>query len=204
MITSIPENAICQSFDPRMNKPEEVLRSHNTKEQPNTSCVCPAYVYVEGKHGNKFLCDTHYYYEIYMNRIAYAAPNHSWKEISQYMVDERERVKETFAKNITTTETLGHKCSLVNYYNKGGPGCAADALVKVMPTADVIGKINFHSNLNLNSSEVGIFYCNFHYRRTYYRFVSNGIVFEDFNKVVDERSRMTMTIAEEADRLTYI
>ena len=79
-----------------------------------------------------------------------------------------------------------------------------DALVKVMPTADVIGKINFHSNLNLNSSEVGIFYCNFHYRRTYYRFVSNGIVFEDFNKVIDERSRMTMTIAEEADRLTYI
>jgi hypothetical protein len=204
MITSIPEGQICQSFDPRMNKTEEVLRNHNTREQPNTSCIAPAYVYVEGKHGKKFLCDTHYYYEIYLNRVTYAAPNHSWKEIGQYIVDERERVKETFAKNVTTTETIGHKCSLVNLYNAGNIGCTADALVKVNATERVVGKINFNSRSNPNNFKEDIFYCNFHYRRTYYRFVSNGIVFEDFHKIVDERSRMTMTIAEEADRLTYI
>jgi len=204
MITKIPENQICQSFDARMIQTQETLQRHNAKEQPNSSCVAPAYVYVEGKHGKKFLCDTHYYYEIYMNRITYAAPNGSWKEIQQHMVDERERVKETFAKNVTTTETLGHKCSLINLYNPGGIGCTADALVKVNPTAKVIGKVNFNPRVSTDNPEADIFYCNFHYRRIYYRFLSNGLVYEDFHKVVDERYRMTMTIAEEADRLTYI
>ena len=184
MILSIPENAICQSFDPRMNKPEEVLRMHNTNEQPNTSCVCPAYVYVEGKHGNKFLCDTHYYYEIYLNRMTYAAPNHSWKEISRYMVDERERVKETFAKNVTTTETLGKTCfagsnggrttSTVN-------NCDAEALVKA-------------TDKNGNS----MFFCNFHYRKIYYRYSSNGSNYEDFYDILDERYRMTGTMIQES------
>lgn len=204
MITKIPENQICQSFDARMIQTQETLKRHNAKEQPNSSCVAPAYVYVEGKHGKKFLCDTHYYYEIYMNRITYAAPNGSWREIQQYMIDERERVKDTFAKNVTTTETLGHKCSLINLYNPGGIGCTADALVKVNPTQKVIGKVNFNPRVSTDNPEADIFYCNFHYRRIYYRFLSNGLVYEDFHKVVDERSRMTMTIAEEADRLTYI
>lgn len=204
MITKIPEGQICQSFDPRMNKTEETLKQHKTKEQPNTSCIAPAYVYVEGKHGKKFLCDTHYFYEIYLNRVTYAAPNHSWKEIQQYIVDERERVKETFAKNITTTETVGHKCSLINMYNVGNIGCTADALVKVTPTGRPVGKINFNSVFNPENPKEPVFYCNFHYRRTYYRFVSNGIIFEDFHEIVDERGRMTMTINEEANKLTYI
>ena len=204
MIKKIPEGQLCQSFDARMIQTEEVLKKHNTSEQPNTSCVAPAYVYVEGKHGKKFLCDTHYYYEIYMNRIAYAAPDHSWKEIQQYIVDERERVKETFAKNVTTTETLGHKCSLINLYNIGNPGCAGDALVKINPSVKVVGKLNFNPRINPNNFEADIFYCNFHYRRIYYRFLSNGMRYEDFHKIVDERSRMTISIAEEANMLTYI
>jgi hypothetical protein len=204
MITRIPEGQICQSFDSRMIQTEQTLKNHNTTEQPNTSCVAPAYVYVEGKHGKKFLCDTHYYYEIYMNRITYAAPNHSWREIHQYIIDERERVKDTFAKNVTTTETLGHGCSLINLYNPGGPGCKADALVKVNITANVVGKINFNPRVNPDTPEQDIFYCNFHYRRIYYRFLSNGMRYEDFHNIVDERSRMTMTIAEEANMLTYI
>lgn len=204
MITSIPEGQICQAFDPRMIKPQDALRRHNTNEQPNTSCLAPAYVYVEGKHGKRFLCDTHYYYELYMNRQCYSAPNHSVKEISQYLVDETERVKETFAKNVTTTDTLGHKCSLVNYYNKGGTDCTADALVKVNPTKPIFGKINFNSTYDQYKESQDIFYCNFHYRRTYYRFLSNGVVYEDYHEIVDERYRMTMTLAEEAARLTYV
>jgi hypothetical protein len=187
-----------------MIKTEEELRKHNTNLQPNTSCLAPAYVYVEGKHGKRFLCDSHYYYELYMNGQSYSAPNHSVKEIYQFIIDETERVKETFAKNVTTTETVGHKCSLTNYYNKGGMDCTADALVKVTPTGIPVGKINFNSTYNPNHSSRDLFYCNFHYRRTYYRFVSNGLVYEDYNEVVDERYRMTMTLAEEASRLTYV
>jgi len=204
MITKIPEGQICQAFDPRMIKPQEVLKQHNTNQQPNTSCLAPAYVYVEGKHGKRFLCDSHYYYELYMNRHCYSAPNHSYKEIYQYIVDETERVKDTFAKNITTTETLGHKCSLINYFNKGEQGCESDALVKVNVIKIPAGIINFNSTLDRNRLSQDIFYCNFHYRRTYYRFFSNGVVYEDYHKIVDERYRMTMTLAEEAARLTYV
>jgi hypothetical protein len=204
MILSIPEGQICQAFDPRMIMTNDVLENHRAKDQPNTSCVVPAYVYVEGKHGKKFLCDTHYYYELYMNRQCYAAPNHSVIEITQYLIDETERVKETFAKNVTSTETLGHKCSLVNYYNKGGPGCTADALVKINVIKLPTGIVNFISTLDPDNISKDIFYCNFHFRRTYARYINNGVVFEDYVKVLDERYRMTMTLGEEANRLTYI
>jgi hypothetical protein len=203
MITKIPEGQICQAFDPRMIMPDDVLKTHNAKIQPNTSCVIPAYVYVEGKHGKKFLCDTHYYYEIFMNKQCYAAPNHSVLEIGQYLIDETERVKETFAKNITSTETLGHKCCLTNYYNKGGKDCNADALLKINVMEIPFGKVNFISTLNPNDISKDLFYCNFHFRRTYARYINNGVVFEDYFKVLDERYRMTMTIGEEAGRLQY-
>jgi hypothetical protein len=204
MITKIPEGQTCEAFDPRMIMPDEVLKDHGAKIQPNTSCLMPAYVYVEGKHGKRFLCDTHYYYELFMNRQCYAGPNHSVLEISQYLVDETERVKETFAKNITSTETLGQKCCLTNYYNKGGKGCAADALVKLNVMKLPVGKVNFISTLDPNNISKDLFYCNFHFRRTYARYINNGVVFEDYFKVLDERYRMTMTLDEEAKRLTYL
>jgi hypothetical protein len=204
MITRIPEGQICQAFDPRMIMTNDEIARHGAKHQPNTSCVVPAYVYVEGKHGKKFLCDTHYYYEIYMNRQCYSAPNHSVTEITQYLLNETERVKETFAKNITSTETLGYKCSLVNYYNKGGPGCTADALVKINLMKMPSGVVNFVSTLDPDNISKDIFYCNFHFRRTYARYINNGVVFEDYIKVLDERYRMTMTLDEEFNRLTYI
>jgi hypothetical protein len=190
MITRIPEEQLCQSFDSRMIQTEQTLKNHNTNEQPNTSCVAPAYVYVEGKHGNKFLCDTHYYYEIYMNRITYAAPNHSWKEIQQYMVDERERVKETFAKDVTTTETVGQYCFAAS--NKGRTtntedDCLAETFVKsTAKNGDIM------------------FFCNFHFRKIYYRYYSNGAKYEDFYDILDERYRMDTTIVEESLKLRSI
>ena len=89
MITSIPEGQICQAFDPRMIMTNDVLRSHSAKEQPNTSCLVSAYVYVEGKHGKRFPCDTHYYYELFMNKQSYSAPDHSVEEIDQFLIDEK-------------------------------------------------------------------------------------------------------------------
>ena len=160
MILSIPEGQICQAFDPRPIMTDKELESHGTNEQPNTSCIAPAYVYVEGKHGKRFLCDTHYYYEIFMNRQSYSAPNHSVLEIGQYIINETERVKETFAKNITSTETLGHKCCLTNYYNKGGVGCTADALVKINVMKLPLGKVNWISTLDPDNISKDLFYCN--------------------------------------------
>jgi hypothetical protein len=203
MITKIPDGQICQSFDPKMNLHPDVLKMHGVTQNANTSCLVQAFVYVEGKHGKKFLCDYHYYYELYMNRQGYSAPNGSWEEIQQFIIDDTEKVKETFAKNVTTTETVGHKCSLINSFNKSH-GCTADAFVKVNPIKLVPGKINFTAFKDRSDITKDIFYCNFHFRRESNRYHNNGVRYEDYHKVLDERYRMTFTLAEEAKNLTYV
>lgn len=203
MISKIPEGQICQAFDPKMNLHPDVLKMHNVTQNANSSCLVSAYVYVEGKHGKKFLCDYHYYYELYMNKQGYSDHSSSWEDIQQFIIDETERVKETFAKDVTSTETLGKKCSLMNSFNKIH-GCSANAFVKVNPTKMVRGKINFTVFQNRSNISEDIFYCNFHFRREFNRYHNNGVVYEDYHKVLDERYRMTMTLAEEAARLTYV
>jgi hypothetical protein len=203
MIKNIPKDQLCQAFDPKMNFSPEVLEMHGAKENANVSCVVPAFVYIEGSHGNKFLCDYHYHYELYMSRQGYSHPNNPWESIAQYVIDEREKVKDTFAKGVTTTETLGHKCSLINSYDRRF-GCNADALVKVIPTKIVDGKINFTTVKDMNNISEGIFYCNFHFRREYNRYYNNGVIYEDFHKIIDERYMMKFTLNEEAARLTYV
>ena len=204
MITKIPEGQICQTFDPRMLQSNEALRIHNISQQPNLSCSAPAYVYIDGSHGKKFLCDIHYAYEIRLTKESYPQSTTSCEEVQKFIIDEREKVKETFAKNITTTETLGHKCCLINYFNVGNKGCEADALVKLNVIEIPTGTLNWISTYDRNNPNKDYFYCNFHFRRTYIRYINNGILFEDYFKIVDERYRMTMTIAEEAERLTYM
>lgn len=207
MITKIPEGQICQAFDPRMFQNNETLILHNVSQQPSLSCSAPAYVYIEGFHGKKFLCDIHYILETRMTKESYLGPNISWEEVQNFIIDEREKVKETFAKNITTTETLGHKCCLTNYINPGEKGCQADALVKLSVIKIPTGTLNWISTYDRNKTNQDYFYCNFHFRRTYIRYVNNGIndiLFKNHFKVVDERYRMTMTIAEESERLVYM
>jgi len=200
MITSIPKGQICQQFDAKMHLPLSILEVQKVTQNATVSCAAPAFVYIEGTHGKKFLCDYHYYYEVHMVKNGYLKPG---ENIQEFIIDETEKVKETFAKNVTTTETLGQRCSLINSYNKS-MGCIADAFVKVIPTKLVIGKINWTAIKDMSKISENIFYCNFHFRREYYRYYSNGVVYEDFHKIVDERSRITFTLAEEASRLMYI
>lgn len=200
MITKIPEGQICQQFDAKMHLPSSILKSQKVTQNATVSCIAPAFVYIEGTHGKKFLCDYHYYYEVHMIKNGYLKPG---ENIQEFIIDETERVKETFAKNVKTTETLGHQCSLINSYDKT-MGCVADAFVKVNPTNLVVGKINWTAIKNLNNISESIFYCNFHFRREYYRYYSNGVVYENFHKIVDERFRMTFTLAKEAENLRYI
>ena len=119
------------------------------------------------------------------------------------IIDERERVKETFAKNVTSTQTVGNKCSLINSSNPNY-SCVNEAFVKVNPIKRVVGKVNFTAIKDLENITADIFYCNFHFRRESNRYHNNGVVYEDYHKVLDERYRMKMTLNEEAKRLTYI
>ena len=189
MITKIPENQICEAFDPMMFLPEKTFNIISSDQFPNTSCVAPAFVYIEGIHGKKFLCDFHYYYELNMTRDSlYKIGSEAWRGIQNFIIDERERVKETFAKNVSTHFTLGRKCEL-------GSGtkyiCNSDALVRI-------------NKKDSNIETDGFFYCNFHFRKNYYRYYSNGVKYEDVYDIIDERSRMIMTIAEEALKLNCV
>lgn len=189
MITRIPEGQICQAFDPMMFLPEKTLTIIGVGKNANPSCVAPAFVYVDGTHGKRFLCDFHYYYEINMTRDSSYKPSaDSWKDIQKYIVDEREKIKETFKKNVTTNITLGERCQL-------GLGthlqCNAEAFVRI-------------SNKGGNEESGGSFYCNFHFRKNYYRVYSNGLVYEDIYDILDERYRMKLTIAEESLKLNAI
>lgn len=190
MITSIPINQTCQAFDAMMIMPEKTAHITGSLKKPSTSCVAPAYVYIEGTHGNKFLCDYHYHYEKFNGNYLDYDENGLIDKREIFLIDERERVKDTFAKNVATTETAGKYCFVTS--NKGrttntANDCVAEAFVRV---ADKNG--NF------------MFFCNFHFRKIYYRYASNGSNYEDFYDILDERYRMTATIIEESLNLQSI
>jgi hypothetical protein len=190
MITNIPKNQICQAFDAMMIMPEKTAHITKFLKRPSTSCVAPAYVYIEGTHGNKFLCDYHYHYEKFNGNYIDYDENGLIDKRENILIDEREKVKETFAKNITSTETLGKICFVGS---NGGRttntlnNCNSEAFVKV---TDKSGNSDF--------------YCNFHFRKTYYRYYSNESNYEDFYDILDERYRMTTTITEESLNLKLI
>jgi len=177
MILSIPKNQLCQAFDPMMvidKKTEQIL---SNPMSVNTSCVCPAYVYMEGSHGKRFLCDFHYFYE--KNIIEERTPD-QWPNICQYFINNLEEIKHTFPKTAKTLSVLlNEKCC--NF------GCSLMAYVRCMD------KNNKQEH-----------YCNFHYRKKYYRYLSNGINLEDKYSIVDERYNMKMSIEEEFESLTYL
>jgi hypothetical protein len=195
MINKIPENQICQAFDPMMFLPEKTLNIVGANQNANPSCVAPAFVYIDGTHGKKFLCDYHYYYEMNMTKTR-GNPHigSPWESIQEFIIDEREKVKETFAKNVNTNLTLGHKCSIFSTH-KASLRCTADAFVYVTSKKKNEDQTNFPNTIN---EKDGFFYCSFHFRKNYYRYYSNGVVYEDIHKIVDERYRMAQTIAEES------
>jgi hypothetical protein len=203
MITTIPEGQICEAFDPMMFLPEKTLNIIGITQNANPGCVAPAFVYIEGTHGKKFLCDFHYYYEVNMTRdSSYRSSADSWKDIQKYIVDEREKVKETFAKNVTTSVTVGQKCALFNA-EKPGISCNAEAVVHSTTKESLKYRQNFDSLEDFVKNH-GFFFCNFHFRKNYYRFYSNGVRYEDVYEVLDERYRLKLTIAEESLSLNAV
>lgn len=203
---SIPKDQLCQSFDPMMYLPEKTLHIIEDSSKASTSCVAPAFVYLEGSRGKRFLCDFHYYYEKNMTKSS--RPD-LWDDIEKIIIDQRELVKETFSKNIKTTETLGIKCSMA-VSGKHGPSavyelglsCNADALVKVIPKFNSFKK--YDTSILFYNTDKSTYFCNFHFRKNYYRYHSNNIIYEDLFNIIDERYRMTMSIAEESEKLSVV
>jgi hypothetical protein len=179
-VTIISKKQLCQAFDPIMIFPEKTMGIINNPMKVSTSCVAPAYVLLEGSRGSRYLCDYHYQYEkdMTVNRTP-----ELWPEIEKNIIDEREEVKKTFEKNVKTTETLNKLC-----------WCKKDAYVKIIKK----------STIGYGSMQDVGFFCNFHFRKFYYRNYSNGVKCEDNWKIVDERSRLNLSIIEEANLISLI
>ena len=175
MTRSIPEDQICQSFDPMMILPEKTDYIIKNPLKANTSCVAPASVYISGSRGQRFLCDYHFHYEKDITTIR--TPD-AWKDIARFVIDERELIRETFP------DIIGE--SVLDTFSKCW--CGYDSLVCATR----------HDNGHKT------FFCNFHYRKLFYRYLSNGRQMTEDYDILDERIMMKLSIIEEAERLTLI
>jgi|688.fasta_scaffold38436_5 hypothetical protein len=167
------DNRICEAFDPIMILPEKSVNIVDTMKM-STSCLAPAFVYMEGSRGKRFLCDYHYYFE---KSIVMTRTPELWPNISKYMVHILENVKNTFAESDGIQQIDNDKICW----------CTKQSYVKIM-TKD--GHIQY--------------FCNFHYRKTYYRYITNKVVFEEIYTIRDERHRMNTSIIEEMEQLTVV
>jgi len=169
-MTTIPKGQLCQAFDPMLILPEKTINICDPMHA-NTSCICQAYVYVEGIHGKRFLCDYHYYYEYNINEMR---TPHLLPQIFEYIIDEREKVKETFPLETETVKELG-AC-----------WCGADSYVEV------------------NSSGEIQYFCNFHFRKLYYRYLLHGQNLYDNRQIHDQRFLIKHTIEEDSRRVKTV
>ena len=178
MITSIPDGQICQAFDPMVILPGKIDQVLRRRGKENTSCLAPAYVYIEGSHGKRFLCDFHYFYEKQM--VEPRMPE-QWSDIETYIVDELDSILDTF----------GEPDPAFDITSLGNCWCGQPAHLRIEPLP---GKHVADFNL-----------CNFHYRKTAYRYLSNGTDILTLYKLIDARKLFNITsIREEADKLTAI
>lgn len=181
MINKIPDGQKCQAFFPFMIFPSKTSEMPINASKANTSCLAPAYIYLEGTRGKRFLCDFHYFHE---KKITIERTPELWDGISQILIDNTELIKETFAKP-DGNQQIGNNVKCL---------CGANAYVKVSYKEN-----NFFPNRGLKHSY--IFMCNFHYRKIYYRYVTHGLKLEDFADIRDERHRMPISISQEAEEL---
>jgi hypothetical protein len=173
-MTIIKPTQQCQAFDPMMILPEK-CKHIVSAFKVNTGCVAPASLYIEGTHGNRFLCDYHYVYE---KDITTVRTPELWPFIAKMIIDERNEIAKIFYQGNEERRVISKIC-----------WCGGEAFVSVIPHQDKEYVLNF---------------CNFHYRKTYYRYYSNNKKFEDEFNIIDDRRFMSQTVIEEAESLRMV
>jgi len=182
-VTSIPDGQLCQAFDSMLIFKEkiemaEVLEDGTAKG--NTSCICPAYVYLEGSRGKRFLCDFHYYFEY---NITISRTPELWPEIEKVFIDNREKIKETFPEPHGNIKELG-KC-----------WCNGKSYVEV---------VNIEDTREITKRHIQYF-CNFHWRKLYWRMLNHGLdLYNSGAEIHDQRFLMKESISEESLSLRII
>lgn len=184
MITSIPEGQLCEAFDSMLIFKEKTEGLTETLEdgsaKASTSCICPAYVYLEGIHGKRFLCDFHYFFEY--NITIHRTPE-LWPNISKVFIDEREKIKETFPESNGTIKDLG-PC-----------WCGGKSYVEIVNFNYEDGKKERHIQ----------YFCNFHWRKLYWRYLNHGVdLYTNGGTIHDQRFLMTESIDNESMSLRAV
>jgi hypothetical protein len=186
----IPNDQLCQAFDPILTMPEKIKNlPAQSQNNPNTSCIAPAFVYMEGSHGKRFLCDYHYALEKVVNK---AFTPHLWETICSVLINNLEKVKETFNKDANNTSVLQNKKCW----------CTKEAFISI--EHKVLNEAEIPPYGEVVDGKVIQYYCNFHFRKSYYRILNHGVDILLGGKFTDERWRMTQTINEEIDTLKWI
>lgn len=140
----IPSGQVCQAFDSMMTldfKSRDAGVSH-----ANPYCVAPAYYYVFGINGERFLCDFHFHLE--QRGPLGSTTHHKRSEYISYVYSNAESILETFG------EPPADPKPDVDCY------CGKEALVFFGAKS----------------------YCNFHFRKHYYRMEANG---HDISKALE-------------------
>lgn len=180
MVTQIPEGQLCQAFDPVLIIPGKIDNIAQRGSEV-TSCYAPAFVYIEGSHGKRFLCDFHYFYE---KDIITVRNLEHWKDVEQYCFDNLESIINTFGDPFNVSDDdleliKNNKC-----------WCGADS--------QVLG-------IHRKNSNIMVYFCNFHYRKIFYRYKNHGKDYLDTVIVKDARKLLyNMSIKEEGEKLPKV
>ena len=159
---------ICQAFDPLMVITSKVKDIDESLESLNPSCLATAYVYVDGSHGTKILCDFHYAFE---RVFVHNYDQSKIESVFATVVHDLEKIKDTFEQSPDLTVTVDNITEC---------WCGKEPLVFLIDTLS-------------NKAFQGM--CNFHYRKSNNRYLSNGK--EMHMPIVDLRKNMKTSIEEE-------
>ena len=151
----IPNDQLCQSFDPMMVLPEKTygLINHSDRVGANTSCVAPASIYLEGSRGKRYLCDFHYEYE---KKITIGLTPDLWEGVEQVVIDRRDDIVTTFAELEDLDYQFFEQCR-----------CGDQGTVRLLQK-------NLQSLSENEKQDYYVYFCNFHFRKACYRWLSNG------------------------------
>tara|TARA_B110000503_G_scaffold24933_1_gene39297 strand:- start:17866 stop:18414 length:549 start_codon:yes stop_codon:yes gene_type:complete len=166
---------ICQAFDPLMVITTKAKDIDESLEFLNPSCLATAYVYVDGSHGTRMLCDFHYASEHTF------VGNHDESKIESVfatVVHDLEKIKDTFEQSPDLTVIVDN---ITECY------CGREPFVFLIDDLS-------------NKAFQGM--CNFHYRKSNNRYLSNGK--EMHMPIVDLRKNMKTSIEEELFNLAQI
>lgn len=179
----IDKDQLCQAYDGLMSLKEKSDNLGIENHRMNLSCFAPAFVYMEGTRGKRFLCDYHYFLE--KNTTLFRTPE-QWPKIVEFLIDNTESIKDTFA-------DFDGKQRIPDDIN-----CWCGQQAFTLFYEDII-HYKDDDEINFKAAQ-----CNFHFRKTIYRYISNGIDPYKRFKIIDERKRMKMSINEEFESLTTI